>query len=216
MAAVRCGGLMPMWERVGDCGRPAPGPAGSTFASDRDERRRNLCELRRLVLGLSAALLAAGSVAAAHGATPTPRPVVYGYPYSSRCPVAGVAEVVDRWGMYACNCTSYVAWALVANGQRIDWFVPGAMDAWNWPHVARLSGYVVDRRPTVGAVAVWPKVARPFGHVAYVTAVRAGGTIDVAEYNLPSFGEETFIFDTRTSIGTAGAVFIHVPRRERT
>lgn len=116
--------------------------------------------------------------------------------------------------MYACNCTSYVAWALQANGQRIDWFIPGAMNAWNWPHVARLRGLEVDSEPRVGAVAVWPHLARPFGHVAYVTAVRGNGLIDVAEYNRPdSRGKQTFLFDTRSSVSTAGAVFIHVPRR---
>jgi surface antigen len=140
--------------------------------------------------------------------------VVYGYPYAPRCPGAGIGDVVDRWDMYACNCTSYVAWALVANGQRVDWFVPGAMNAWNWPHVARLAGLRVDRRPAVGSVAVWPHLAAPFGHVAYVTAVHANGTVDVAEYNFPELGPgQTFVFDTRTFVSTSAAVFIHVPRR---
>jgi surface antigen len=139
--------------------------------------------------------------------------VIVGYPYAARCPGAGIADVVDRWHMYACNCTSYVAWALSANGQRTDWFVPGSMDAWNWPNVARLAHLVVDKQPAVGAVAVWPGLARPFGHVAYVIGV-SGRLFDVAEYNLPVFGRtSTFVFDTRTGVSTAGAVFIHVPRR---
>ena len=167
------------------------------------------------MIALVAALALGGAGAGVEwsGAAVT-RPIVYGYPYAARCPGAGIAEVVDRWGMYACNCTSYVAWALVANGQRIGWFVPGAMDAWNWPHVAQLAGLRTDARPTVGSVAVWPKVARPFGHVAYVTGVRPDGTIDVAEYNLPGVGGvETFVFGVRTSIATSGAIFIHVPLR---
>lgn len=179
-------------------------------------RLRSSKPARLLALAVCAAPLVVSSAAFAGGESgrgAPARPIIYGYPYSRRCPGAGLAEVADRWGMYACNCTSYVAWALVANGQRIDWFVPGAMDAWNWPHVARLSGYVVDTRPAVGAVAVWRRVARPFGHVAYVIAVRRDATIDVAEYNLPEFGAQTFAFDTRTSVGTAGAVFIHVPLR---
>ena len=140
-------------------------------------------------------------------------PIIFGYPYAVRCPGAGIADVVDRWNMYACNCTSYVAWALSANDQRIDWFVPGSMDARNWPNVARLEHLRVDEHPTVGAVAVWPKLGEPLGHVAYVTGVTAGGLIDVAEYNLP-FGRQ-FAFDIRTGVADAGAVFIHVPRRER-
>lgn len=138
--------------------------------------------------------------------------IVYGYPYSARCPGAGIADLVDRWGMYACNCTSYVAWALAANHQRIDWFVRGSMDAWNWPNVARRSSLRVDRRPSRGAVVVWPSLAQPFGHVAYVTGVEPGGTVDIAEYNYPGpNGTETFGFQTRTFTSTAGAVFIHVP-----
>lgn len=139
--------------------------------------------------------------------------VVYGYPYESNCPGAGIADIVDRWGMYECNCTSYVAWALVVNHQRIDWFIPGAMNARNWPHVARLASLRVDHKPAPGAVAVWPAMAKPYGHLAYVTGLDAGGTIDVAEYNDPSLGGgNTFVFDVRTVVGTAGAVFIHVPR----
>lgn len=149
-------------------------------------------------------------VAASSGA---PAGVVYGYPYAADCPGAGLADVVDRWGMYACNCTSYVAWALQANRERINWFVRGSMDAWNWPNVARLAGITVDGHATAGSVAVWPLIAKPFGHVAYVTAVSSGGTIDIAEYNFPGpNGFETFGFETRTLLRPYGAVFIHVPR----
>jgi surface antigen len=160
---------------------------------------------------LCATTLAAAALGAtAHAAS---GPIVYGYPWTSRCPAAGIADKVDRFGMYACNCTSYVAWALWVNHQRVDWFIPGAMNAYNWPHVARLSNLRVDRRPTVGSVAVWSKLAKPFGHVAYVTGVH-GGLIDVAEYNYPAPGNvQTFVFDVRQGVGTAGAVFIHVPRR---
>lgn len=156
--------------------------------------------------------LAVVAAASTLSVSPAPARIVYGYPYADRCPAAGIADVVDRWGMYACNCTSYVAWALVANHQRIDWFIPGAMDAHNWPHVARLSHLRVDRDPTPGAVAVWPLLARPFGHLAYVTAVHRDGTFDVAEYNYPDAdGLDAFVFNTRTRVGRAGAVFIHVP-----
>jgi surface antigen len=145
-----------------------------------------------------------------------PRPIIYGYPYTSRCPAAGVADVVDRYRMYACNCTSYVAWVLDRNGQRIDWFVPGSMNAWNWPNVARAAGFAVNSVPARGAVAVWPHVAPPFGHVAYVTAVHPSRRVDVAEYNFPVLGRDTFIFGIRTDVAPRGAVFIHVPpARER-
>lgn len=162
---------------------------------------------RRLAIALAVSAAGLASCAAA-GATGI---VAYGYPYAARCPGAGVAERVDRYGMYMCNCTSYVAWALVANHQRTDWFVRGAMDAWNWPNVARLRGLRVARTPRVGAVAVWPHSSR-FGHVAYVTHIDAGGLFDVAEYNLPGAGAETFEFDTRDDVSPTGAVFVYVPK----
>lgn len=161
---------------------------------------------------LLAALVVAAALAGRAGASESP--VIFGYPYAASCPGAGFADVVDRWHMFACNCTSYVAWALSANGQRTDWFIPGSMDAWNWPNVARLAHLRVDAQPAVGAVAVWPHLARPLGHVAYVTGVDARRLIDVAEYNLPLFGR-AFVFDTRPDVPLSGAVFIHVPRRER-
>ena len=166
----------------------------------------------RLLPVLSLALLVAvsartaGATGAQHGRA------VFGYPYASRCPEAGEDEVVDRWHMYACNCTSYVAWALHANSQRTDWFVAGSMDAWNWPNVARRKGLRVESKPHVGAVAAWPKLARPLGHVAYVTRLHDDGTFDVAEYNFPN-AREHFRFDLRTHLDPDGASFIDVPRR---
>ena len=141
-------------------------------------------------------------------------PVVYGYAYANRCPAAGIADIVDRWEMDVCNCTSYVAWALEVNGQRTDWFIPGAMNAWNWPHVAQLAGLQVVHAPAVGAVAVWPKLNSPFGHVAYVTSVEADGSFSVGEYNSPTpFGRNSFGFDVRSGLRRVGALFILVPPR---
>ena len=136
-----------------------------------------------------------------------------GYPYAAQCPAAGIAKRVDRWNMFMCNCTSYVAWALQANGQRIDWFVHGAMDARNWPNVARRAGLRLVHSPAVGDVAVWPELGKPWGHVAYVTAVAGEGRFVVGEYNFPSpKGSTQFAFDLRTTFVTRGVVFIAVPR----
>ena len=158
------------------------------------------------VASLAAAVMLAGAGRSSAGV------IAYGYPYASRCPAAGVADRVDRWHMYVCNCTSYVAWALSANGQRTDWFIAGAMDARNWPHVAELRGIPVGAVPRVGAVAVWLRRSR-FGHVAYVTRVDLDGRFDVGEYNLPSVVGESFAFDVRTEVSTANAVFVYVPKR---
>jgi surface antigen len=156
-----------------------------------------------------AATAAAAALALAAG--PHAALVTRGYPYASSCPAAGVRDAVDRWKMNTCNCTSYVAWALSRNGYRIDWFVPGAMDAWNWPNVARRRGIAVGARPRPGAVAVWPDWGK-LGHVAIVTAAHADGTFDVAEYNPPG-GRPRFAFDRRTRVDADDVTFLYVPRR---
>ncbi|MHB8470950.1 MAG: CHAP domain-containing protein [Gaiellaceae bacterium] len=138
--------------------------------------------------------------------------VTGGYSYARSCPAAGDRDDVDRWKLNTCNCTSYVAWALTANGYRTDWFVPGAMDAANWVHVAWKRGLRVGTVARPGAVAVWPRLGKR-GHVAFVTAVDpADGSFSVAEYNRPH--GVRFGFDRRTGISPAGDVsFIYVPRR---
>lgn len=162
------------------------------------------------------AALAGAAPAASISATRAGHLRVYGYPYAARCPAAGVADRVDRWRMDMCNCTSYVAWVLQANRQRIDWFIPGAMNAWNWPHVARLAGLRVVQQPQPSAVAVWPKLSPPFGHVAYVTAVDPDGGFDVSEYNFPrAAGSRPYRFDQRHDVPVRGVVFIDVPRARR-
>ena len=133
-----------------------------------------------------------------------------GYPYARACPTAGARDDVDRWRMNTCNCTSYVAWALSANGYRTNWFIAGAMDAWNWPHVAQLSHITVGALPRVGSVAVWPEWGR-FGHLAFVTAVHSDRTFDAAEYNSPE--GRKFDFDRRRDVSPLGVSFIYVPRR---
>jgi surface antigen len=170
----------------------------------------------RLAVASVVALLA-GAVAPAARTSPTRAGHlrVSGYPYAARCPAAGVADRVDRWRMDMCNCTSYVAWALQANGQRTDWFIPGAMNAWNWPHVAQLAGLRVVRRPRPGAVAVWPRLSPPFGHVAYVTAVDPDGGFDVSEYNFRPAAGARFVFDHRHDVPDSGVAFIDVPRARR-
>jgi surface antigen len=171
--------------------------------------------MRGVVLLPLVALALGGGPGAAPPLGPTVPggPAYIGYPYAPRCPAAGRAHVVDIRGMYACNCTSFVAWALSVNGQRTDWFVPGAMDARNWPHVAALAGLRVGRRAHVGDVAVWPSLAPPFGHVAYVIGVRPSGRFDVAEYNYapPPF-HGRYRFDLRDGLAPVGVSFISVPR----
>jgi len=95
---------------------------------------------------------------------------------------------------------------------------PGTADAWlGSDYLGRdvLTMLVYGGRATlwVGAVAAWPKLARPFGHVAYVTGLHDDGTFDVAEYNRPGDRSNRFRFDIRTHVEREGASFIDVPER---
>ena len=148
-------------------------------------------------------------IAPSGGGADSKTPLVLGYPYGRECPAAGYAKTGDRWNMNTCNCTSFAAWALAANGQRVDWFRAGQMDAHNWPAVARASGIPVGTMPRVGAIAVWPHLSPPWGHLGYVMAVHADGHFDIAEYNL----RRQFLFDARYDVSPAGVTFIYVPRR---
>lgn len=84
-------------------------------------------------------------------------------------------SLVDTWGYYNRECTSFVAWRLHArNGFEMPRAI-GNADAWgSW---ARSHGVRVDMNPAVGAVAWWSS-----GHVAWVEAA-GGGQVTIEEYN---------------------------------
>ena len=165
-------------------------------------------QARRPLLATTVALLALTLVPSACESNSTLKGLL-AYPYGRECPEAGITTAVDRWYMNTCNCTSYAAWMLDDNGQRVDWFQPGKMDAHNWPRVARAADIPLGSTPKVGAVAVWPKLSPPYGHIGYVTAVRADGTFDVAEYNLL----RPYRFEARYRVSATGVTFVYVPRR---
>jgi surface antigen len=120
-------------------------------------------------------------------------------------PFRGRPNQVDPWGFYTGYCTSFTAWRLSQagivfhgasmrgpNGQSARFGNGG-----NWDAAARAVGFVVDTRPSVGAVAVWhggEGGAWPGGHVAYVAAV-TGGQALVEEYNWSHY----LAYDTRVT-----------------
>ena len=116
-------------------------------------------------------------------------------------------SVFDSWGYPNRQCTSFVAWRL-ANTNRATLPVrPG--DAGQWDDVLR-SHVVVDERPAVGAIAQWNENesfgglgAGPIGHVAWVQAVHADGSVTVEQYNLGSDG-------TYVQFRTRAPRYIHV------
>jgi len=120
---------------------------------------------------------------------------------------------VDPWGFYWGQCVSYVAWQVRLNTSNANFqnVYKGVHfgNASNWASAARSLGITVNTTPTVGSVA-WRQSGFA-GHVAYVTAVHANGTIDVAEYNF-SVSEG---YDTRRNLNWRGGgssgfdAFIH-------
>ncbi|GLY86141.1 CHAP domain-containing protein [Actinoallomurus iriomotensis] len=100
--------------------------------------------------------------------------------YPSQWRNAPQDSVVDQWGEYNRECTSFVAWRLHArNGYEMDFHA----DATQWRQRAQAEGVRVDTTPAVGAVAWWS-----FGHVAWVEAV-SGGNVTVEDYNYGLTGQ---------------------------
>ena len=123
-----------------------------------------------------------------------------GYPYD--CPNA---SGIDKWGMFVCQCTSFVAWKLNAvSGYDIS-RDGKSWNAYNWKENAQSQKKRVDNTPTVGSVAWWNKAPQmPYGHVAYVSAVN-GNSVTVEEYNSKGRGE----YGTRTIDKSAPDGYIH-------
>lgn len=89
----------------------------------------------------------------------------------------------DPWRYDVRNCTSYVAWR-VHQENGVD--IPGWGNANNWDNAAAKAGYKVVSNPIVGSIAVWEGY---FGHVAFVTAVNADGSVNIDQYNKAGTGE---------------------------
>ncbi len=86
-------------------------------------------------------------------------------------------SLVDDWYYYNRECVSYVAWRRATDGRPTS----GYGNAGAWP--------VDSSEPSVGAVAVWGGSVGPYGHVGYVEAVNADGSILISQYNWNIAGE---------------------------
>lgn len=107
--------------------------------------------------------------------------------------------IIDQWGMYNRECTSFVAWALHS---RNGFEIPFHQNANRWGPMAAARGFTVNSNPSVGSVA-WSN-AGIFGHVAYVVAVN-GGNVTIEEYNYLVRGA----YDKRVVSASAFTGFIH-------
>lgn len=127
------------------------------------------------------------------------------YPgYVNDYPFQNGPNVADPYLFFFRECTSYVAWRMNRDAGTLDPRSPSfsnlmAGGRWgnalqwagnpngNPPSNAEFLGFTVDSTPEVGAIAQWGKnecdVKCSKGHVAYVEAVNADGSVNVSEYN---------------------------------
>jgi len=112
------------------------------------------------------------------------------------------AFVSDGHGYYQGECVSFAAWAVRTDG-RAHTKSPDFMgNANQW------TGAFVDATPQVGDVAQWDagrNGAGSSGHVAYVTAVDANGSVTINEYNWGNFHR----FNSRTITANVPSRYLH-------
>ena len=121
----------------------------------------------------------------------------------------GISNEISYWGMTAGhNCTNYVAWKLIGDGEPRPATGPG--NAADWASNARADGYLVNSIPQVGSVAQWDAFAdgNPLeGHLAYVEKVNGDGTILISEDYWTEDGSGQLTF--RTIAAASVSNFIH-------
>jgi surface antigen len=134
------------------------------------------------------------------------------YPYGK-----GPIDIASPLGYMTRECVDFVAWRL--NEQSGITSAPfkfsGYGNASTWKDTARINGYAVDKKPTLGSVAWWgPMVsavltAGPLGHVAIVSAINDDGSIIIEQYN-GLFPGHTYSQYTLPASAVAKLEFLHI------
>lgn len=107
-------------------------------------------------------------------------------------------SIVDNWGEYNRECTSYAAWMLHSvNGFEM----PFHDNAANWGPDARARGYSVNGTPAAGAI-YWTSAPQ---HVAWVESVNGNGTVTIEDYNSNYTGQ----WSERTVSTSSASGYIH-------
>jgi surface antigen len=110
--------------------------------------------------------------------------------------------VGDGHGYYEGECVSFAAWAVRTDGRAHTKSIDRLGNANLW------TGAYVDTVPKVGDVAQWyagRNGAGSVGHVAYVAAVNADGTVLIHEYNWGNFHR----FNARTIAANIPSRYLH-------
>lgn len=110
-----------------------------------------------------------------------------GYPASSPSPWSGswgtnypLDNTIDNWGMYNRECVSYTSWKVYSTYGYMPYW-GGVGNANQWPGNAARAGIPTGSTPRAGSVAVWN--VGYYGHVMWVEAVNADGSIWISQFN---------------------------------
>ena len=135
---------------------------------------------------------------------------VYNDDYPSYYSNPAQDSLIDEWGFYNRECTSFCAWRLNSqNGVAFNNWYNGVNwgNASNWGYAAQNVGILVDNNPKVGSIA-WSNG----GHVAWVNAVNGNGTIIIEEYNCtwPGVQDESGRYLSRVVTNDHFTGYIHI------
>lgn len=85
------------------------------------------------------------------------------------------------YGYAGRNCTDYAAWRMATDHPGFD--PSGLGHGGNWGKSLAAKGWKTDNMPRPGDIAWQNPTTNPWGHVAYVRAVNADGTLDIEDFN---------------------------------
>jgi surface antigen len=158
--------------------------------------RRQRHATRGVVLATLAVVAFVGHATPVRAATNAPAVTAgdlgYPYPNAPDCnEQTGAKCRADRWGFVQGQCHSWAAYRLnelnatELNGTTFDdhWHMAAGDEwgsVWRWDTAAAEAGVTVDDTPALGSLAWWEADG---GHVAYVEAVYADGSIQISEMN---------------------------------
>lgn len=131
------------------------------------------------------------------------------YPYAASCPQQNwryTGAVVLAYGGALCECTSYAGWKTYE-------FYGVAVGAWGdakyWGVSAAARGYRVDSNAEAHTVGY--QTSGTWGHVVWIEAVNADGTVNVSEYNnyYSSVSGSKADYGYRVNVPASSFMYIH-------
>ena len=101
--------------------------------------------------------------------------------YGQRSNKPACDQRYSELGYYGRNCTDFAAFRLQRDGHGLPYGAGGDAKYWATRIPATFPGWTADGTPRPGDIGV--STAGPWGHVVYVQAVNANGTVTIEQYN---------------------------------